>query len=549
MFVRVKNTPNSPRQSVQIVESWREGGKVRQRIVRHVGIAADNQELEHLKSLAELIKAKIEEQIQPALFSPEELAKLIHQGRQCKQPSQAKVVISELRGEQVVTLGIHDVYGELYRQLGLERILPRARYRASNAALMHCVMARIAHPASKRASVQRLGQQFGVQLSLDRVYRMMDRLDAGCISRLKRLATEQAQQLFKQPLDVLFFDCTTLHFESFVEDALKQPGYSKDAKFKECQVLLALMVTPAGVPVSYELLPGATFEGHSLIPLVEKLRTEFELRNVVCVADRGLLSNDNLQALQVAGMYYIVGARLKSLPRKVQAQVLELDAYERISPGGLRVRSLSQGRRRVVVSHCPKRAAKDEKDRQRALKKLHNKLKRSDSPAAFLNDYGYKKFIRLEGDASFKLDEDKIEQARKWDGLHGVITNVPDMDSAEVLSHYHGLWQVEETFRISKHDLRVRPIYHWTPARVHAHIAISFMALMCVRHLGYRARLQYKALSPEVVRNALLRAQYGIVKDRRNAQRYAIPMQLSQVAKKLYWMMGVERSSVPFEID
>ena len=416
--------------------------------------------------------------------------------------------------------------------------MPRARYRASNSALMHCVMARIAHPASKRASVQRLGQQFGVQLSLDQVYRMMDRLDAGRISRLKRLATEQAQQLFKQPLDVLFFDCTTLYFESFVEDELKQPGYSKDAKFKESQVLLALMVTPAGVPVSYELLPGASFEGHSLIPLVEKLRTEFELRNVVCVADRGLLSNDNLQALQAAGMYYIVGARLKSLSRKLQAQVLDLDAYERISPGGLRVRSLSQGRR-VVVSHCPKRAAKDKKIASVRWRNC-KKLQRSDSPTAFVNNYGYRKFIRLEGDASFELDEDKIEQARKWDGLHGVITNVPDMDSAEVLSHYHGLWQVEETFRIRNH------IYG---RQLHAHIAISFMALMCVRHLGYRARLQYKPLSPEVVRNALLSAQYGIVKDQRSAQRYAIPMQLSQVAKKLYWMMGVERNSVPFEID
>ena len=130
-----------------------------------------------------------------------------------------------------------------------------------------------------------------------------------------------------------------------------------------------------------------------------------------------------------------------------------------------------------------------------------------------------------------------------------MIANLPDMDSAEVLSHYHDLWQVEETFRISKHDLRVRPIYHWTPARVHAHIAISFTALIFVRHLGYRARLQYKSQSPEVVRNALLSAQYGIVRDQRSAQRYAIPMQLSQVAKKLYWMMGVERSSVPFEID
>ena len=169
----------------------------------------------------------------------------------------------------------------------------------------------------------------------------------------------------------------------------------------------------------------------------------------------------------------------------------------------------------------------------RIIAKLHSKLQRSDHPTAFLNNYGYRKFIRLEGDASIELDEDKIEQARKWDGLHGVITTLPDMDSAEVLSHYHGLWQVEETFRINKHDLRVRPIYHWTPTRVHAHIAISFMALMYLQHLGYRAWLQYKPLSPEVVRNALLHAQYGIVKDQRSAQRYEIPMQLSQVAKIL----------------
>ena len=168
------------------------------------------------------------------------------------------------------------------------------------------------------------------------------------------------------------------------------------------------------------------------------------------------------------------------------------------------------------MSHCLKRAAKDQKDRQRALDKLHSKLQRSDHPAAFVNNYGYKKFIRLEGDVSFELDEDKIEQARKWDGLHGVITGCPKS------------W-----------DFR--------PTLTHAHIAISFMALMCVRHLGYRARMQYKPLSPEVVRNALLRAQYGIVKDQRSAQRYAIPMQLSQVAKKLYRMIGVERSSVPFD--
>ena len=143
------------------------------------------------------------------------------------------------------------------------------------------------------------------------------------------------------------------------------------------------------------------------------------MRNVVCVADRGLLSKDNLQALQEAGMYYIVGVRLKSLPRKVSGASVgtrRLRAPLARQPAGALTVA---GRRRVVVSHCPKRAAKDQKDRQRALDKLHSKLQRSDHPAAFVNKYGYKKFIRLEGDVSFELDDDKIEQARKWDGLHG----------------------------------------------------------------------------------------------------------------------------------
>ena len=202
------------------------------------------------------------------------------------------------------------------------------------------------------------------------------------------------------------------------------------------------------------------------------------------------------------------------------------------------------------MSHCLKWVAKDQKDCRRALDKLHSKLQRSDHPAAFVNNYGYKKFIRLEGDVSFELNEDKIEQARKWDGLHGVITNLPDMEVSRCCRTIMACVQVEETFRISKHDLRDAsdPSLDAAGAGVHAHIAIhSFMALMCVRHLGYRARLQYKPLSLEVVRNALLSAQYGIVKDQRSAQRYAIPMQLSQVAKKLYWMMGVERSSVPLD--
>ncbi|MCS6935361.1 MAG: transposase [Chitinophagales bacterium] len=95
------------------------------------------------------------------------------------------------------------------------------------------------------------------------------------------------------------------------------------------------------------------------------------------------------------------------------------------------------------------------------------------------------------------MDEEKIQQDVQWDGLRGVITNIPKerMHAVGVLEHYHGLWQIEETFRLSKHDLRMRHIYHWTPPRIKAHIAICFMVLMYVRLLEYRTRLQYKKMS------------------------------------------------------
>ena len=116
---------------------------------------------------------------------------------------------------------------------------------------------------------------------------MMDLWDDDRIARLNALAGAQAKALLGGPLRVLFFDCTTLYFESFTEDDLKQPGYSKDAKFKECQVLLALAVTEDGLPVHYKVLPGATFEGHSLIPVVEALQADYDVQEAVIVADRG----------------------------------------------------------------------------------------------------------------------------------------------------------------------------------------------------------------------------------------------------------------------
>ena len=549
MFVRVKSTPNSPRQSVQIVASVRDGQTVKQRIVRHIGIAMDDDELVRLKHLAEVVKAKLQAQTQPELFTPEATAQQVIAARPRTGPQAVKVDLKQLRETQRVVTGIHAVYGALYEELGLHRLLPRYRYRASHRALFHSVMARLANPGSKRHSVRRLEEDFGVQLPLEQVYRMMDQLDESRIKRLNTLAGQQAQALLGGPLTVLFFDCTTLYFESFTEDELKQKGYSKDAKFNECQVLLALLVTEAGLPVHYEVLPGATFEGHSLVPVVKSLQAKYDVQQVVCVADRGMLSEANLQALEEAGIHYIVGAKLKQLPKTQQARILDDTHYQPLGDDGGRVLSFPHQSRRVLVSYSPVRAGKDRHDRHTAITKLLKKLAKSNNPKDLLNNYGYKKYLQVKGETELGIDQDKVEQAQRWDGLHGVITNLPDTDNATILSQYRGLWQVEETFRATKHDLKVRPIYHWTPARIRAHIAIAFMTLLCVRHLSYRMALQSRPVSPEVIRNALVHVQHSVVQHQRTKQRYAIPSTMSNVAGKLYAVMGLTRSTTPYALD
>ena len=308
MFVRVKTTPNSPRKAVQLVEGVRVEGKVRQRIVRHVGVATDEAELLRLKELGEYLKARIAEDRQPGLFPPEQVAEqVIEAGRvsaRAPDPAPLPVDLKALREERRIVTGIHEAYGVVYRELGFDRLLS-SRHRASAPALHHTVMARIANPDSKRATVRRLGRDFGVSLALEKVYRMMDRLDDGLIDRLKLRVASATEALLGEPLDVLFFDCTTLYFESVAEDgdadALRAFGYSKDGKAQRVQVVLALAVTREGLPVGYEVFPGATYEGHTFLPTIEALRRRHAAAEAVCVADAAMFGQENLSALKPPG--------------------------------------------------------------------------------------------------------------------------------------------------------------------------------------------------------------------------------------------------------
>jgi transposase len=551
MFVRVKSTPNSPRQTVQIVASERIGDKVKQRIIRYVGVAMNDEELVKMKELAEFIKANLEEESAPALFRPDELAQMAIEGRKKADlsPDQPLTVdLKLLREEDRVVVGIHEIYGKLFDELGFDRVIgdPARRVQAAKT-IVHLVMARIANPASKRKSVLDLERDFGVKLDLNAVYRTLDYIDDQSIELIQKKAWDAATGLFAQKIDVIFYDCTTLYFESFTEDELREKGLSKEHKFSESQVLLAMMVTREGLPLGYRLYNGATWEGHTLKDAIAHIKSMAEVDRVVFVADSGLLSKDNLDLIEESKKHYIVAARLKNQPESIKKQILDKASYQ--SGNQMMIKEIAlPGKRRLLVNYTEKRARKDAHDRQKALVKLQKKINKSKNPESFISNAGYRKYLKIEHQQSVQIDDEKIRHAEEWDGLHGVITNISDMSARDAFEQYQGLWQIEESFRLTKHDLRVRPIYHARPRRIQAHVAICFMALVCIRHLSYRVQLQYQPLSPEIIRNELVHVQQSILIHKTNGTRYGIPSKPTQHAKKIYQIMGEKLSSMPFLI-
>jgi transposase len=565
MFVRIKTTPNSPRKSVQIVKSVRKADKISQKIVRHVGIAMDEDELQKMLILAEAIKIKLEQGDQGLLFPPEEIAKSNLKARKERKKlgkDQKKIYtdkdyevnVKDIREESRVISGIHDVYGNLFEELGYEKVISQsARNRSAVGLLRDVVLARIANPVSKKSTVEMLENNFGITLKLDSVYRMMDKLDDKAIEKLNEITYRNTLDLFEdRKLDVIFFDCTTIYFESFTEDEFKKNGYSKDLKFNQPQVLLALMVTKEGLPLGYQAFEGNKYEGHTLMEALKVLKGKYNLDKVVFVADSGLTNKDNLRELELNNFDYIVGSRLKNLPQEIKEQVLDHNNYREIDQDDksdfIKIASFDHSFGKIVVSYSKRRAIKDAKDREKALKKLRAKLSKIKNPKEYLSNYGYKKFLKVSGNSKIEIDEKKILEQSQWDGLHGVITNSKNLGDREILGQYHNLWQVENAFRVTKHDLKVRPVFHWKPSRVKAHLAISFISYALVKYLEYRVRLQYKKLSPEIIRKSLVGVQTSINYNKVKRIRYGFPSSISQEAKKIYQVMGLKRNLTPYII-
>lgn len=551
MFIRKKYSKNTKKTAVQICQNTRIGKTVQQKVLRHVGFASNDAELVKLIELADYIKYIMETAENPSIFEDEYMLDTVIKARRkaidgVGHNTEELVNIKNLREESRIITGIQELYGRIYEEIGFNKLFSN-RQQGSRRKLFHTVMARISEPLSKRATVERLSMDYGVNMKLQSVYEMMDNLDEKKIEHLKDIASSAVQGILKSKVDILFYDCTTLYFESFVEDGFKEFGYSKDHKFNQGQVVLSLIVSQEGLPIGYEVYPGSRYEGHTVIDAIESIEKRYEVNRVVFVADSGMVNDTNKRELESRGIRYILGARMKNMPDKIKSEILTI---EKSQDKELTVKEVKlNGKRRLIVTHRAERARKDKYDRDKWLEKLKKKMQSSKNPKSLLSNFGYKSIIDVSKDSVYSINQEKLEYLSIWDGLHGIITNDESLTHEEIIRQYSLLWQIESCFRVSKHDLRIRPIYHWTERRIRAHIAICFIALVCVRILNYRVSVQYKPVSSEEIRRELKRVQVSIVKDISTNKKYCLPSNSSQLVKKLYHIVGLKLNDQPYLLN
>ena len=275
----------------------------------------------------------------------------------------------------------------------------------------------------------------------------------------------------------MFYDMTTLYFEASDEDDLRKTGFSKDGKHQCPQIYIGLLVGLGGYAIGYDIYEGDIYEGHTLIPFIENISLKFNLDKPIIVADAGLLSNDNIKALEANNYEYILGGRIKNEPEKIKKQILETQFVDGTTKSLKRTVNT-----RLIINYSAARAVKDAYNRKRGLSRLEKQVKSGRLTKSSINNKGYNKYLKLNGDVIIEIDYQKYINDQVWDGLKGYVTNTKLTDN-EVMENYKNLWHIEKAFRMSKTDLRIRPIYHRLRNRIEAHVCISFTAYCILKEL------------------------------------------------------------------
>jgi transposase len=469
MFIR-RNKNRSGSISVQIVRKVNRTNTV----IKTIGIAITKREEELLLLLA---KTEIEriQGMQSLFIEHDDLV--------------VDNFVDNIANDHLQIVGSELVLGKIYEKIGFPNDGSCDYFR-------NLVLCRLVYPGSKLKTIDYFKQHLNLNVSVYSIYRFLDELESGLKQVIEAITFEHTKKILQGNVGVVFYDMTTLYFESSEEDDYRITGFSKDGKHQQPQIMIGLLISSQGYPIGYQIFEGNTSETNTLIPVLEAFQKKFVLDKPIIIADAALLSQKNIDALRAENYEYILGGRLKNESEAIKNKVLHL-AVEEGKP-----REITSPNGRLIITYSSKRAHNDKKNREKGLRRLEKKVKSGKLSKKHINNRGYNKYLKLIGKVKISIDYEKFESDGIWDGLKGYVTNTR-LSKNEVIENYSQLWQVEKAFRISKTDLRIRPIYHRLKRRIEAHICICFSAYAVYKELERTLKLNNIKLSPEKAINEI----------------------------------------------
>ncbi len=492
---------------VRLVEAFREGKKVSQKIILNLG---RKDMIEGNPSFQRLAKRLLE----------------ISGG------ADAKTKVQETSEGELRNYG-YVVYRKLWQLFGLNDFFTLLKERHVklqldlNAVTFLMVVQHLLRPQSKRATYARRDLYLGIpEMDLNHLYRSLDLL-AESKEAIESYIFERNRTLFNMSVDVVFYDVTTFHFESVREDGFRDFGFSKANKINEVQIVMGMLIDSEGRPVGYELFPGNTLDSKTLEKSLDKLKERFDIGKVIIVADKGLNSKLNLGAIKARGYEYIVASRLKKMSKRVLEQVFDPDGYMPMTPTFMSQKNqdqpvkfrykiikhvnsykdnegkFTQLAENLVITYSEKRALKDRVDRKRLVDKALMLLAEPAKIKASSKKGGKRFILHKSENDQYSLNEEAIISDERFDGYYAIQTSLQDLSAEAVLEAYHTLWKIEESFRIMKSNLEVRPIFHWTEQRIKGHFVVCFLAFLLERTLEFKLKKNDTPLSPLQIREAI----------------------------------------------
>ena len=488
MFVRDKRI--GPYTYVYLVETVREDGRVKQRIIRNLG---RKEEVERRGDLDRLARSAARLAHRTLVLSALEEGDTLQ--LDCKRIG-PPLLFERLWRDSLCGTILHELLAERDFAFPVER------------AVFLTVLHRLMVSGSDRAC-EHWREDYRIDgvadLQLHHLYRAMawlgeelpeaEQTGRTLVPRcVKDLIEEQLfacrRDLFSD-LSVVFMDTTSLYFEGAGGANLGERGHSKDYRPQLNQMIVGVIIDQQGRPVCSEMWPGNTADVTTLLPIIDRLRGRFGIERVCVVADRGMLSAATIAALEQRGLEYILGMRERT-SKEVREVVLadQGPSVPLVVPHtgrpdtDLQAKEVMVGQRRYVVCRNLAEAAQAAHTREAVLSSLRAKLKQGDK--ALVGNSAYRRYLKTPDQQHFSIDEDRIAEDARYDGLYVLRTNTR-LHPLTVMLRYRDLLVVEQLFRSAKALLATRPIYHQTDAAIRGHVFCSFLALVLRKELEERA--------------------------------------------------------------